>query len=133
MKISLHHVSVPTRDFAASCAFYENVLGLKKIPRPPFSIKGQWYGLGALQVHIVEFPEANFRAGKPVHNDDIHFALKAEDFEEAVSHLHRAGYDENLPENDPKRLILKRSGLAGFPQVFLMDPDRNIIEINQAP
>jgi glyoxylase I family protein len=133
MKISLHHVSVPTADVPASCAFYENVLGLRKIPRPPFSIKGEWYGIGGLQIHIVEYAGANFRSGKAVHNDDIHFALRAENFEDAVSHLHGLGYDEKLPEHHPKRLILKRTGLAGFPQVFLMDPDRNVIEINQAP
>ena len=30
-------------------------------------------------------------------------------------------------------MILKRTGMAGFPQVYLMDPDRNIIEVNGAP
>ena len=28
---------------------------------------------------------------------------------------------------------LDRPPLAGFPQLFLLDPDRNIIEINGAP
>ena len=43
------------------------------------------------------------------------------------------GYDENLPADDPKKLIVKRSGLAGFLQIFVMDPDFNVIELNNAP
>ena len=31
------------------------------------------------------------------------------------------------------RLLVKRSGLAGFPQLYLIDPDRNVIEVNGAP
>ena len=30
------------------------------------------------------------------------------------------------------RMIVRRNGLAGFPQVYLIDPDRNIIEVNGA-
>jgi hypothetical protein len=34
----------------------------------------------------------------------------------------------------PGRFIRSvRRGPAGFPQLFLLDPDRNIIEINGAP
>jgi hypothetical protein len=28
--------------------------------------------------------------------------------------------------------MIRRDGPAGFPQLFLLDPDRNIIEINGA-
>ena len=31
------------------------------------------------------------------------------------------------------RLIIRRNGPAGFPQLFLLDPDCNIVEINGAP
>jgi len=31
------------------------------------------------------------------------------------------------------RVMVRRNGLAGFPQLFLLDHDRNIIEINGAP
>ncbi len=130
---ALHHVSVPTHDIAASIAFYEGVLGLKRVARPPFAIEGVWYGVGPLQIHLTLHDGANFRSGRGVDNDDIHFAMRVEDFEAAVSHLRSHGFDEGLPQDHPKRLILKRTGLAGFPQVFVMDPCRNVIEINTAP
>jgi len=130
--IALHHVSVPTSDLSASSQFYENVLGLKRMQRPPFTVEGLWYAIGRLQVHVVVHMNANFRTGKSVDNDDVHFALRAEDFEGVVAHLKKHGFDETLADDHPKRLILKRTGLAGFPQVFLMDPDRNVIEINGA-
>ena len=133
MDLSLHHVTVPTRDLDRAAQFYEGVLGLGRIPRPPFPNAGIWYGVGDRQIHITVHPDANFRASKPVDNDDIHFALRVEDFEEWCVRLKDLGYDESLPNNHPKKLIVKRSGAAGFPQVFLMDPDLNVIELNNAP
>ena len=133
MKLSLHHVSVPTRSLAQAKKFYVEVLGLREITRPPFSSTGSWLAIGPLQIHLNVHEAANFRDGLGVDNDDIHFAMRVEDFESAVSHMERHGFGEALPNDDPKRIILKRTGLAGFPQMFLMDPDRNIIEINTAP
>ena len=133
LNVALHHVSIPTTDLDRSRKFYEEVLELAVIPRPPFATGGVWYGVGPLQIHLTVYASAHFRNGRKVDNDDIHFALTVKDFESAVTHLHSQGYAETLPDNDPMKLILKRTGLAGFPQVFFMDPDRNIIEINSAP
>ena len=133
LELSLHHVSVPTGDLDRSAQFYEGVLGLKRLPRPPFSIGGIWYAMGDRQIHIVVHPKAHFRTAKHVDNDDIHFALHVGDFEAAFALFKSHGYGEELPADHPKRMILKRTGLAGFAQLFVMDPDRNIIEINEAP
>ena len=110
MLFSLHHVSIPTNNMEAARSFYENVLGLKKVPRPPFSIDGEWYGIGPLQIHLTAHPKANFRTGRAVDNDDIHFALRVEDFEAAVTHLHHLGYDENHPENHPPKTDIEANG-----------------------
>ncbi len=131
--LKLHHVSVPTQDLERSARFYEGVLGLKRLPRPPFSVGGIWYAIGDRQIHVVVHAKAHFREMKSVDNDDIHFAMHVGDFEAAFAQLKAHGYDENLPAEHAQRMILKRTGLAGFPQIFVMDPDRNIIEINQAP
>ncbi len=132
MNLALHHVSVITRDVERAAAFYETVLGFKRIERPPFSVPGIWYGLGALQVHLTYHPSGNFRS-KGVDNDDIHFALHTADFEATLAMLEGLGFSADLPADHPQKLIVKKTGMAGFPQVFLLDPDRNIIEINQAP
>jgi hypothetical protein len=42
------------------------------------------------------------------------------------------GFRADAAEDDPKRMILKRTGMAGFPQLYLIDPDHNIIEVNGA-
>ncbi|MBG1232062.1 VOC family protein [Aestuariivirga litoralis] len=130
--LALHHVALISTDIDRSAAFYENVLGFKRIARPPFTIIGIWYGLGALQVHLVVHPPGNFRQ-RGVDNDDVHFALRTDDFDATVAELEAKGYSADLPPDHPQKLIVKKTGMAGFPQVFLCDPDRNIIEINQAP
>ena len=133
LELSLHHVSVPTRDLEIAAAFYENVLGLKRIPRPPFVTVGYWFGVERNQIHVIVNHEASFRPSKSVDSEDIHFALRVEDFEAAYSQVKSHGYDEDLPDSHPKKMLLKRTGRAGFPQLFIMDPDFNTIEINLAP
>jgi glyoxylase I family protein len=133
LDLAMHHVSVPSSDLDRSAAFYEGVLGLTRLTRPPFTIPGIWYRVGDRQIHVTLNTAAHFRTGKGVDNDDIHFAMSVNDFDAACEHLQALGYAEDLPVLDPKRMILKKTGLAGFPQMFIMDPDRNIIEINRAP
>src|SRR5690606_18815676 len=116
-----------------SAAFYQRLFGLSPIERPPFSIPGQWLGVGTLQLHLTVYAAGNFRAGRPVDNDDIHFAFNTDDFEGFVAHAATMGFSDDAPADDPQRMIVKRQGMAGFPQCYLMDPDRNVIEVNGAP
>lgn len=131
-RVSLHHVAVIVTDLERSSAFYRDLFGLSPIDRPPFSIPGQWLGVGALQVHLTVYAPGNFRS-RQVDNDDVHFAFRTDDFESFVAHAHALGFSEDAPRDDPMHMILKRQGMAGFPQLYLMDPDRNIIEVNGAP
>jgi glyoxylase I family protein len=64
--------------------------------------------------------------------DDCHFAFRTDDFDGALAALTAGGFREDAAEDDPMRVIVRRNGPAGFPQLFLLDPDRNIIEINGA-
>jgi hypothetical protein len=43
------------------------------------------------------------------------------------------GFRENAAEEDPMGVMVRRNSLAGFSQLYLLDPDRNIIEIKGAP
>ena len=43
------------------------------------------------------------------------------------------GFREDAAEDGPMRVMVRRDGPADFPQLFILDPDRNIIEINGAP
>ena len=128
----LHHVSLPLRDLARPSAFYERVFGLQRIARPPSTSARVWYGLGARQLHLVEYAAGSFRTRGP-DSADTHFALRTTDFEGWIAHLTALGFREDVPDTDANHLLVKRTGLAGFPQLFLTDPDRNTIEINAAP
>ena len=130
--LRLHHAAVIVTDLERSSSFYRELFGLEPIDRPPFTIPGQWLGVGDLQVHLTVYAKGNFRT-RPIDNDDIHFAFNTTDFEGFVAHAKTLGFVEEGEAEDPMRMIVKRQGLAGFPQCYLCDPDRNIIEVNGAP
>jgi catechol 2,3-dioxygenase-like lactoylglutathione lyase family enzyme len=129
----LHHVSIVVTDIDRSVAFYRDVFGLEQIARPPFSTVGAWFACGALQVHLIVNPTGTFRRGTTIDTADGHFAFRTNDFEGCIRGLIAKGFREDAPEGDPRRLRLRRNGPAGFPQAYLLDPDRNIVEINGAP
>jgi catechol 2,3-dioxygenase-like lactoylglutathione lyase family enzyme len=131
-QLALHHVNVVVTDLPRSLAFYQNLFGLTIIERPPFKVAGAWLACGALQVHLTLYPPGSFRTGN-VDGADSHFAFRTDDFERALATLTAIGFREDAAEVDPMRVMVRRNGPAGFPQLFLLDPDRNIVEINGAP
>jgi catechol 2,3-dioxygenase-like lactoylglutathione lyase family enzyme len=131
--LELHHVSLAVTDIERSRQFYQEMFGLQLLPRPPFESRGAWLGVGSLQVHLVEYRAGTFRTRSVASTLDIHFGFNARDFDGFVAHATSLGFSEHAAEGDPKRLMMRRDGPAGFPQVYLLDPDNNIIEVNGAP
>jgi catechol 2,3-dioxygenase-like lactoylglutathione lyase family enzyme len=129
--LALHHVNVIVTDLSQSLAFYQKLFGLTTIERPPFKNAGAWLACGAVQVHLSVPSSGSFRTGN-VDGADTHFAFRTDDFDSALTTLTANGFREDAAEDDPMRVIVRRNGPAGFPQLFLLDPDRNIIEINGA-
>ena len=72
------------------------------------------------------------RTDKPLDSRDVHFAVRVSDFEAMLAHLHALGYREDAGVADPKRIKANRTPNAGFPQIFVLDPDRHVIELNAA-
>ena len=132
-KMLLHHVSYPVRDVEASAAFYEGLFDLTRLSRPPFAIPGVWLGCDDRQVHLVFNESGTYRVTTSPDMADVHFAFWTDDFAGMVERLKAAGFSDDLPENDRKRILIIREGLAGFPQLYLLDPDLNTIEVNAAP
>ena len=131
--LKLHHVSLMVTDAERSAAFYRDVLGLRQLERPAFKSKGAWLFTATLQVHLVQYkPETPPPPPRVAAPDDIHFGMNTGDFEGFVRRLGALGYSEDAPGDDPKRIMIRRDGPAGFPQVYLLDPDCNIIEVNGA-
>jgi catechol 2,3-dioxygenase-like lactoylglutathione lyase family enzyme len=131
-EIFLHHVSITCTNLAASVDFYCTVLGLKLIQRPPFKSLGAWLACGSQHIHLNEKPVAPFPADKIINPTEPHFALRCGDFDAKLAQLAAAGFREGGSETDRMRMVVDRDGPAGFPQVFILDPDRNTVEINAA-
>ena len=128
----LHHVSVPTKDVTKAAAFYTEVLGFEPVTRPSFSIRGSWLKLGDAEVHVTDVPDGTYPTTRIVGSDDIHFAIRTSDFASIIERLKRFGYRDDLPMDDPKRIIIKPQSMAGYSQVYVMDYDFHLVEINAA-
>lgn len=132
-KLSLHHVSINVRDLDRALGFYRDMLGLVPLPRPDFPVKGAWLQCGDRQVHLVVHEGEALRLSLAVDNNDGHFAMNTDDFEGVVRLFEAHGYSEAAPDGDARRLLVKRTGAAGFAQLYALDADRNVVEINGAP
>lgn len=130
ISLSLHHVSITVTNLERSLEFYTGTIGLKRLQRPAFRSPGAWLDCGGQHVHLNEKPNPPFPENRKFNPTEIHFALRTENFEACLQRLRELGYSEELDERDPMRIFTDLHGLAGFPQLFLFDPDRNLIEIN---
>jgi len=117
----LSHVSVTVTDVTKARDFYSGVLGFQEISRPAFDFPGIWYSLGGdLQLHII----LNDELVKPaVERETItarygHFALWTDDCDETARKIGELG----LATRD----VI--SGPTGLRQVFVKDPDGNMVE-----
>ena len=118
---SMSHVSVTVTDVAKAREFYTGLLGFKEIARPNFDFPGIWYSLGGeLQLHII----LNDQLVRPaVERERIearypHFALWTDDCDATAAKIETLG------------LVCRDvfSGPTGLRQVFVKDPDGNMVE-----
>jgi catechol 2,3-dioxygenase-like lactoylglutathione lyase family enzyme len=118
---SLHHVSLTVTDLEKSKEFYGKVLGLKELSRPDFDFPGAWYGIEGQQLHLIVQPSSQtIRQDKSLHTREGHFALRVENYYEALNWL----------KQNQIEIIEKPDGKSGFAQIFCADPDGNLIELN---
>ena len=115
------HVSVTVTDVAKAREFYSDTLGFQEIARPAFNFPGIWYSLGGdLQLHII----LNDELVRPaVEREKIearypHFALWTDDCDATADRIGQLG------------LVCRDvfSGPTGLRQVFVKDPDGNMVE-----
>jgi catechol 2,3-dioxygenase-like lactoylglutathione lyase family enzyme len=126
---SLHHVAISVSDLSRSKDFYANVLGLEEIARPAFPFDGAWYRVGRQEVHLIVSRDPTFRTAKGVTLEDCHLALRTRSWRAALAHLESKGC--HVGGDEPGRSMrVNPSSVTGYPQIHLLDPDRNVIEIN---
>lgn len=118
----IDHITVNIRNLEASRKFYTEVLGLKEVKRPNFSFEGAWYSVGDTNqtIHLVRHEGETLRTKSAFTILDGHFALHIESYQDTIDWLDKCGvFYLNFP--NPQ---------AGYPQIFVMDPDNNIVELN---
>jgi glyoxylase I family protein len=130
--VVIHHVTLPVTDLERSRRFYRDVLGLREIERPPFDFPGAWFaiGSGANHLHLIVSETSTFREGKGLDSRDAHFALRVPSYLDAKAELEAKGYSTEKDRLDLLALEASPHATAGFPQLYILDPDRNVIEIN---
>ncbi|MDX1650643.1 MAG: VOC family protein [Myxococcota bacterium] len=114
----LHHVSFAVRDLEAARRFYGDLLGLEEIPRPDFGFPGAWFQLGEVQVHLI-VPPAGAPTGTPppgISPVAGHAAFEIDDYARVRDVLRERG------------VALLETG-ADVGQIFVTDPDGNVIEL----
>ncbi len=117
-----HHVAVVVRDAEEARAFYGEVLGLERLPRPAEldeKFPGAWYRLGASELHVFEQKGCEVKSG-PI---GAHLALHTGDFDATVDALRERGCDFAFgPDRGPD----------GVARVIVRDPTGNVVEITDA-
>ncbi|WP_394172668.1 VOC family protein [Guptibacillus hwajinpoensis] len=117
----LHHVSLAVTDLDRAKSFYSHILCLNEIERPAFDFPGAWYQVGSQQLHLIVYPEAStLRGTDELTSREGHFAFRVKSYEETLKWLKSTGIE--IHENYYSK--------SGFAQLFVSDPDGNLIELN---
>ena len=118
--LDLDHVNIRTNRLNTLIVFYEEVVGLRSGPRPPFSVGGAWLYCGErAALHLVE-TEITHEAVEPRLE---HFAFMASGLKDYRGHLEKHGVFYELsviPEWEIRQLHFR-------------DPDGNHIEVSFSP
>jgi catechol 2,3-dioxygenase-like lactoylglutathione lyase family enzyme len=113
----LNHVSIGTHDMEICVRFYEEVLGMERIPTYNFGFKTQYMRCGLLQVHIFELEDTVPRFQ--------HFALDVDDFHTVYEAAKARGALD---------MITFRNAINELPdgsvQMYLRDPAGNLVEVD---
>ena len=113
-----HHAAVVVKDLDRAERFYGGLMGMSKLPRPEFSIKGAWYEMASgAQLHLMVSAET-------VDGSSRHVALEVEDFEETV---------RVLKENDIRFKSEPGKRDDGSDAMSILDTEGNLVEITAHP
>ncbi len=122
---ALDHVNIRTERVDALAAFYAEILGLTRGPRPPFAFGGAWLYCGdRAVVHLVEIESSDAgpraRAADPLELQLSHFAFRATGLGAFLARLTQAGIQHAVGR------------LPGAPitQVNLRDLDGNALHVD---
>lgn len=120
----MDHVALPTTDAVRGERFYCDLLGFHTVPRPSFSFDGRWLVHDAVGVmlHLIHNDD------RPAENEVLntrhgHFALRCPDIDTAIDVFREQGIE----------YVERRLPDYGYRQVFVQDPDGNVLELGEWP
>jgi glyoxylase I family protein len=118
----LHHVSVCVSDLGRAKQFYGEVLGLSELARPDLGFPGAWYAVGDNQeLHLIVHPPSKTMRGTPeIDGRDGHFAFRVSSYEETLARLRERQV----------AVIESPHNKTPWAQIYVTDPDGNVIEFN---
>ena len=125
---SFNHIAREVRNLEKSKEFYVDILGFDVVPRPAFDCQGYWLSGYGLSLHLVltTVPEERKRVkiNRVRHFTSAlprvdHFAFITEDILYVKDML-----------DDAKVYYKYVLGPVGIQQIFLFDPDGNVIEVS---
>jgi catechol 2,3-dioxygenase-like lactoylglutathione lyase family enzyme len=104
---------MPAGKEAEARAFYEGVLGIPEVPKPPNLVSrgGCWFERGAVKVHLGV--ESDFRPARKAHP-----AFLVENLPALIETITRAGC-----------VVTTDEPLQGYDRVYVHDPFGNRIEL----
>ncbi|WP_037321474.1 VOC family protein [Salegentibacter sp. Hel_I_6] len=123
-KITIDHIAVYVVDLDKSTNFYENIIGLEKIPEPFKDGKHTWFTLGSVQLHLIKGAS---KITEP--NKNSHLSLSVPSVPNFIKILekNKIPYENWLGE---KQAVTNR--VDGVEQIYITDPDGNWLEINDS-
>ena len=118
----LAHVAIKAADLDTTIAFYEQVVGLQLVPRPPFNFVGAWLGTnGEALIHLYGGERALASDGTNPHETG------------SVDHvsLWARGYAEQRTRFEEFRLPFReaRPPETTLAQLFVLDPNGVMLEL----
>lgn len=119
------HITLVVKDLDVSKQFYVDLLGMEEVDRPGFRFAGSWFQIGTVQIHLILEHDESGPAKSYVPEEcqisrTRHFAFEVEDAM-ATAEVLRSLEIEIVagPKQRPD----------GPTQLYIFDPDRNLVEL----
>ena len=118
--IHINHVTLIVGDLEAASRFYEEELGLQRLPAFELDFPAQFYRVNdTQQLHLTEWEDSTSNRG--------HVCMQVEDFNAIFFRMKELGCIDIPPWGRVRRLP------DGAMQMFIRDPSGNLIEISCLP
>jgi len=125
VKVRINHTAIFVKDLKVTKNFYEDIIGLDKIPEPFHDGKHAWYSIGpGVSMHVIEGASSSKEYYK---NQHTCFSVASVENFTAVLKENKISFEDVAGK---KSAITTR--VDGVRQIWLQDPDGYWLEINDA-